>query len=512
VNGSARTQGDFYVSTSNTATLYANTFTFRLADTASGTAGPIKVIINSNGPNAGSPQTLVMGVDGTQFSQVAYLDTQKGGVSGTTPLAFRMNGTEYMRVHTNGYVGIGVSNPPVLLSAAGTCSLGPGASTTTAAYHTGMVNIIGGGTRALLRIENNNSVGSPGIIFGEGGNFTEDTQPTIKKVQGTNNLAIMCGGNVGINVTAPGYLFDCDVNANVDGGAQMKNSSTGTAATSAWRLGNANGGNRGGIAILGSGYTTSGMYRQDGVYCYSASSGGFTLSAQGVNNIYFHTNSTERMRIDSNGYIGMNGSTSPSCALHFGTPVVNKIISLYDATGTAPTSAADFYGFGINGGTLRYQTDGSSSVHKFYGGSTLYATIGTQVQVPGKYYAAGYLNGNTTAGNVINLTTLQTQGGMTVTTSNKLVAPIAGLYHFGFQTIMQTTTGRNDVYILLNGANFVNTLNEDNGSGYHQRTASMCYYLNANDYIQFYCATGTIYGISASDDNNWRKWYFYHVG
>jgi hypothetical protein len=66
-----------------------------------------------------------------------------------------------------------------------------------------MVNMIGGGTRALLRIENNNSVGSPGIIFGEGGGFTEDTQPTVKKVQGTNNLAIMCGGNVGIGTTTP---------------------------------------------------------------------------------------------------------------------------------------------------------------------------------------------------------------------------------------------------------------------------------------------------------------------
>jgi len=314
------------------------------------------------------------------------------------------------------------------------------------------------------------------------------------------SLLVTNTGNVGIGTTSPGYLLDGEVNANIDGGAQIRNASTGTAAVAAWRVGNANGSNRGGISILGSGYTTSGIYRQDGVYTFSAGTGGFTLSAQGASNVYFCTNSTERMRLDSTGY------------LTFGTPVVNKIITLFDATGTAPVSATDFYGFGINGGTLRYQTDGSSSVHKFYGGSTLYATIGTQVQVPGKYYAAGYLNGATTAGNVINLTTLQTQGGMTVTTSNKLVAPVAGLYHFGFQTIMQTSTGRNDVYIWLNGNNLVNTLSEDNGAGYHQRTASMCYYLNANDYIQFYCATGTVYGVSASDDNNWRKWYFYHVG
>jgi len=117
--------------------------------------------------------------------------------NGATTLAQGMTLTD------TGRVGIGVTNPQVLLAAVGTCTLGTGAGTTTAAYHTGMVNIIGGSTRALLRIENNNSVGSPGIIFGEGGGFTEDTQPTIKKVQGTNNLAIMCGGNVGIGNTTP---------------------------------------------------------------------------------------------------------------------------------------------------------------------------------------------------------------------------------------------------------------------------------------------------------------------
>ena len=106
-----------------------------------------------------------------------------------------------------GNVGIGTTSPSVLLTVAGTCSLGSGSSTTTASYHTGMVNILGGGTRALLRIENNNSIGSPGIIFGEGGGFVEDTQPTIKKVQGTNNLALMSSGNIGIKTTSPACLL-----------------------------------------------------------------------------------------------------------------------------------------------------------------------------------------------------------------------------------------------------------------------------------------------------------------
>jgi hypothetical protein len=134
-----------------------------------------------------------------------------------------------------------------------------------------------------------------------------------------------------------------------------------------------------------------------------------------------------------------------------------------------------------------------------------------QVSIPGKYYAAGYLSGGTAAGNYIDLYTTQTQGGMAVTTSNKLVAPIAGLYSFGYQTIMATTTGRNDTFIRLNGGDLVRALSEDNGTGYHQRGNHMCYYLNANDYIQFFCSSGTIYGGTPSNDYNWRMWYFYHV-
>jgi hypothetical protein len=104
---------------------------------------------------------------------------------------------------TTGRVGIGTDGPQNKLAVAGNVTLGAGAVTTNSAYHAGILNVIGGSTRALLRIENNSSVGSPGIIFGEGGGFTEDTVPTIKKVQGTNNLAIMTGGNVGVGTSSP---------------------------------------------------------------------------------------------------------------------------------------------------------------------------------------------------------------------------------------------------------------------------------------------------------------------
>ena len=118
VNGILTTRSDIFTTPAST-TLYSNTFTVRWNDSTSAAVGTPKIIINSNGINAGSPQTLVMGVDGGAFGQTAYLDTQRGGVSATTPLAFRMNGTEYMRVHTNGNVGIGTTSPSTALQVNG---------------------------------------------------------------------------------------------------------------------------------------------------------------------------------------------------------------------------------------------------------------------------------------------------------------------------------------------------------------------------------------------------------
>lgn len=107
-----------------------------------------------------------------------------------------------------GRVGIGTTNPQVTLAVSGKTTTGAGASTTNSQYHSGTLNVIGGGTRAILRVENNNSVGDPTIILGEGGNFTEDTVPTIKKKAGTNNLAIMTSGNVGIGSETPATKLD----------------------------------------------------------------------------------------------------------------------------------------------------------------------------------------------------------------------------------------------------------------------------------------------------------------
>lgn len=95
-------------------------------------------------------------------------------------------GTELFRVQENGCVGIGTTNPGEKLVVQGNVLVNPGSSS------------------GRQFIGNNNGAGNPGIILGQGGSYTEDTMPTIKKVNDTNNLAIMLSGNVGIGTTTPG--------------------------------------------------------------------------------------------------------------------------------------------------------------------------------------------------------------------------------------------------------------------------------------------------------------------
>jgi len=140
-----------------------------------------------------------------------YIQTGTDFSSGSSgDVAFQTMGGQstHMVIKNDGKVGVGVTNPLNSLIVKGKTTIGTGASTTNSQYHDGTLNVIGGGTRAILRVENNNGVGDPTIILGEGGGFTENTVPTIKKIAGTNNLSIMTAGNVGIGTVSPGAILD----------------------------------------------------------------------------------------------------------------------------------------------------------------------------------------------------------------------------------------------------------------------------------------------------------------
>ena len=79
----------------------------------------------------------------------------------------------------------------------------------------------------------------------------------------------------------------------------------------------------------------------------------------------------QRMTITESGTIGIANS-DPTTYLDFGNIITNRIISLY---GGGSTTSTNYYGFGINPNTLRYNVDATTAVHKFYGGATEYGYV-----------------------------------------------------------------------------------------------------------------------------------------
>ena len=123
------------------------------------------------------------------------------------------------------------------------------------------------------------------------------------------------------------------------------------------------------LALYDDGITSSNLY---GI---GANSTALTFGA-GVSQ-----STNPQMVLKNTGYVGI-GTINPQYALDVNGSIRlnnalslnNKLLILYDAGGID----TNFYGFGINSSTLRYQLPTSTpSYHRFYGGSTLLFEIGT---------------------------------------------------------------------------------------------------------------------------------------
>jgi len=86
------------------------------------------------------------------------------------------------------------------------------------------------------------------------------------------------------------------------------------------------------------------------------------ISSKGVSgNLIFSTNGAERMRINALGNVGIGTSTADA-PLQFNNLLVNRKIVLYSTT----NNDHQYYGFGINGSTLRYQVSANTDSHVFF--------------------------------------------------------------------------------------------------------------------------------------------------
>jgi trimeric autotransporter adhesin len=289
--------------------------------------------------------------DGMKWNTFNGFWIRGGNANGATP-------TTIMYGSNNGNVGIGTASPTYKLDVAGNVNVG----STSADYSltsTGQLMLWGNRTGSIGYVNMFYAVGSNNSTTGDHvwytrGNFTS----------GTERMRILSGGNVGIGTNSP--VYKVDVSGDVR--ATQEFISTGN---NSWR-------------IVSGNYGT--FIRNDGsdFYIMSTNSGdqygnwstlrpfrfNFTsgttyigdtaICAQNLGNVGIGTLSPG-FKLDVLGTVGITNTGSKK--LQFvNDSTTNRHIVLYETA----NNEHQFFGFGINADTLRYQVDSTNNKHVFY--------------------------------------------------------------------------------------------------------------------------------------------------
>jgi hypothetical protein len=95
----------------------------------------------------------------------------------------------------------------------------------------------------------------------------------------------------------------------------------------------------------------------------------YQVNAAATSHVFYSAigavSSLELFRITGDGNVGIANPT-PNAPLQFANTIVNRKIVLWEAA----DNDHQFYGLGINGGTLRYQVDATSAAHVFFAGTS----------------------------------------------------------------------------------------------------------------------------------------------
>jgi trimeric autotransporter adhesin len=88
-------------------------------------------------------------------------------------------------------------------------------------------------------------------------------------------------------------------------------------------------------------------------------------AANPLGRLRFRTMGNTRLMIAANGNIMLGSSATPNAELHFPNNIANKRLMLWEDA----VNDHEFYGFGINIGTLRYQVSNPTASHRFFASS-----------------------------------------------------------------------------------------------------------------------------------------------
>ncbi|GAA4161102.1 hypothetical protein GCM10022217_26230 [Chryseobacterium ginsenosidimutans] len=173
------------------------------------------------------------------------------------------------------------------------------------------------------------------------------------------------------------------------------------------------------------------------------------------------------------GYVGIN-SQSPHGQLTLGNLVMNRKIILFETV----NNDHQFYGFGINGATLRYQTDGAGSDHVFYSASS--PTTSTELaRIKG--------NGNVGIGTSAPITKLNVAANQTNFTNE-----LAQLVVSGIDTTQKlllgynTSTDNGYIQAVHSGVNWMNLILQPNAGNVGIGTTTPVATLDVGSKFKFY--------------------------
>ncbi|MBU2460550.1 hypothetical protein KKG44_05555 [Patescibacteria group bacterium] len=272
--------------------------------------------------------------------------------SGGTPYfnVSGIGGSALLRVTNAGNVGIGTTGPANKLTVSGNADitgwLGIG---TTSASGANKLEVKGSSTSGLDYISTvMNSAGEHlATVFDEDNNLwiyraSGTARPIAFSMTGTEAMRITTAGNVGIGTTGPQSLLSLVQSANSTVGVSVYNSNVGASAMAAYYLRN----------------ITSGSETAYGAYLGLDTGNNLNLFNQFGNDLIFGTNNAEKVRIKSNGNVGI-GTTGPVSKLHIHGNYTNDGTGgfMLDAT---DTSDPEKYVLRINpyvvgGGQVGYQ-------------------------------------------------------------------------------------------------------------------------------------------------------------
>ena len=383
-------------------------------------------------------------------------------------------GTYMMGLNSLGYLGINTATPLTTLHMASlnTSAQIIDASNSSTGTAIGIYQNYAGSTNSnmMLGISGGNGQWSLDSIKGDAIIRTNYNRLLFNTNSGTGN-SIMCmlsNGFVGIGTTSPSAKL------NIEGGTYSAGTypSLGHVCITA-----SNSGGMGGSLVLRNPASAATNNASSIAFELDGSTAFFTDSTNAANgliscvleeptsgyaSLLFNTfnggaGATEKMRITSSGYIGI-GTTTPNAPLQLANVEVNRKIVLWDSL----NNDHQFYGFGLNASSIRYQVPRVDTQHIFYAGNSTTAstelmritgggTVGIGTSSPNASYKldvnGGILTNNNniyagsgtiTAGTVVPVTNVSYNLGATNSFWNNSYI-VNGIFYTGV-TIGNTTT------------------------------------------------------------------------